>query len=45
MFTIGPNNISLSLVQPKWRLQQNNYNTGQWFTGLKYSNRIFQDAV
>jgi hypothetical protein len=37
MFTIVPINVSLSLVQPKWRLQQNNYSTGQWFTGLKYS--------
>jgi hypothetical protein len=45
MFTISPINVSLSLVQPKWRLQQNSYNTGQWFTGLKYSNQIFQDEV
>jgi hypothetical protein len=45
MFTISPIRVSLTLAQPKWRLQQNTYSAGQWFTGLKHSNQIFQDEA
>jgi hypothetical protein len=46
MFTIIPIMVSLTLVQPKRRLQQNTYSAGQQrFTGLKYSNQIFQDEA
>jgi hypothetical protein len=45
MFTISPIRVSLTLVQPKWRVQQNPYSNGQWFTGLKHSNQIFHDEA